>query len=94
MPPPGAETEEQTLADTRRAIVECLVQARGGSYEEQERYLGEVLARVGVEGLPQWSDLYQCLGLLRQDALDEGADPRLVQENAAKLQRILERVKG
>lgn len=91
-PPAGLENEERTLANTRRAIVECLVQARGGTYDEQERYLRDVLARVGADGEAGWAELYLCLAQLRQDALDEGEDPRVVQENVTKLQRLLERV--
>ena len=91
-PSPEIREDAQTLAAMHDAVIECLVNARGGSREEQEAYLREVLARVGVEGVPRWSDLYRCIALLRQDALDEGQDLAVVQQNAAKLQRILERV--
>ena len=38
-PEPGAETRRHSLEQMRVAIVECLVEARGGTYADQSRYL-------------------------------------------------------
>ncbi|MEZ4340452.1 MAG: hypothetical protein R3B82_27850 [Sandaracinaceae bacterium] len=73
------------------AMVDCLVEARGGTVAEQRRYLENVLVRSGVDQDPEWADLYRCLTLLQKDALDEGAEPRLVQEHVTRLHRILSR---
>ncbi|MCB9594405.1 MAG: hypothetical protein H6719_16860 [Sandaracinaceae bacterium] len=92
VPTTELETTPRSLREVRDAVIECLVEARGGTFEAQSRYLDEVLARGGVVGEPEWSDLYRSLSLLQQDALAAGAEPRLVQEHVTRLHRILEQV--
>ncbi len=91
-PPMDAEKRRQSIDDAVAAVVDCLVEARGGTYAEQRAYLRDVLARAGATGDPEWPDLYRCLTLLQKDALAEGAEPRLVQEHVTRLHRILEQV--
>lgn len=90
-PDPELETTRQSLDAVRQAMIDCLVESRGGPREKQARYLEGVLERAGGGALA-WADFYRALTVLKKDALAEGADPRLVREHLTRLQRLLEQV--
>lgn len=84
--------EGPTLEHVRDAILSCLAEARGGAVEGQVAYLDDVLRRARVGKHASWADFYRALGILRDDALAEGVDERLVRDHVQRLQRILEQV--
>ena len=88
---PDRETRGPSLDAVRAAMLDGLVATRGGPREAQRRYLDGVLARAGG-GAPAWADFYRALSILKDDALAQGVDPRLVREHLTQLQRLLEQV--
>ncbi len=80
------------LSAVRDEILDCLLNTRGGTLDDQSAYLDDVLRRAGAADQVTWADLYRALIILKEDAIEAGFDPETVVAHAVKLQRILEQV--